>query len=190
EAVMTFILGLVAEPMPLKYLNQPSPDRLAEIKGHQVLDKFNCDGCHQLRPGVYEFKISPDQLNALQVTFDASKSTVKKDHFFAGHNAWSGAPQTAPDRLTVYGTNPRLDKESFEEGPRLVVRLTDALRFTGADGIVRNLPAANIVPIVPEDLTTKPVDPWGAAVTDLMVQYSKPREPHADKARSTLPPPL
>src|SRR5207248_7020682 len=54
EAVMTFILGLVAEPVPAKYLNDPTPDRLAEIKGRQVLDKFNCAGCHQVRAGVYE----------------------------------------------------------------------------------------------------------------------------------------
>ena len=41
---------------PLKYVNTPDPDRLAEVKGRQVLDKFNCAGCHQVRPGVYEFK--------------------------------------------------------------------------------------------------------------------------------------
>jgi mono/diheme cytochrome c family protein len=189
EAVMTFVLGLVADPMPLKYLNRPNPDRLAEIKGHQVLEKFNCAGCHQLRPGVYEFKTSPAGLNALQDVYNTSKSTFKKDHFFAGNNAWSGAPQTSPDRLTVYGTNPRLDKESFEEGPRLVVRLSDALRFTGADGVVRDLPAANIVPIVPEDVTMQ-ADPWGGTFTDLMIQYMKPREADPDKVRSTLPPPL
>src|SRR5207237_468958 len=38
EAVMTFILGLVAEPVPSKYLNDPAPDRLAEVKGRQVLE--------------------------------------------------------------------------------------------------------------------------------------------------------
>jgi nitrate reductase cytochrome c-type subunit len=189
EAVMTFVLGLVGEPMPLKYQNRPNPDRLAEIKGHQVLEKFNCAGCHQVRPGIYEFKTSPDQLKALEDTYNVSKNTIANDHFFAGHNAWSGAPQTTPDRLTVYGTNPRLDKEGFEEGPRLVVRLTDALRFTGADGIVRNLPAANVLPIVPDDVTLR-ADPWGGTFTDLMVQYMKPREPDADKVRSTLPPPL
>jgi mono/diheme cytochrome c family protein len=76
EAVMTFILGLIAEPMPLKYLNRPAPDRLAEVKGHQVLDKFNCAGCHQLRPGVYEFKTTPDGLNLLTQAFDQNKSSL------------------------------------------------------------------------------------------------------------------
>ena len=58
EAVMTFVLGLVAEPIALQYVNQPTGDRLAEIKGRQVLDKFNCAGCHVLRPGVYDFKLT------------------------------------------------------------------------------------------------------------------------------------
>ncbi|MCS7046956.1 MAG: c-type cytochrome, partial [Gemmataceae bacterium] len=58
EAVMTFILGLVAEQVPLKSTNQPTGDRLAEVKGRQVLDNFNCAGCHLIRPGVFDFKIN------------------------------------------------------------------------------------------------------------------------------------
>src|SRR5262249_39175111 len=58
DAVMTFVLGLVGEAVPLRYINQPSNDRLAEVKGRQVLDKFNCAGCHQIRPDVIEFKTS------------------------------------------------------------------------------------------------------------------------------------
>src|SRR5205807_1794758 len=58
EAVMTFVLGLVAEPIALQYVNQPTGERLAEIKGRQVLDKFNCAGCHVLRPGVFDFKLT------------------------------------------------------------------------------------------------------------------------------------
>jgi mono/diheme cytochrome c family protein len=189
EAVMTFVLGLVAEPMPLKYLNQPAPDRLAEVKGHQVLDKFNCAGCHQVRPGVYEFKTSEEGLNLLQETYKQSKSGARKDHAFPGHDAWFGAQQTAPDRLTVIGTNPKIDDTSFEDRRMLVVRLTDALRFSGTDRVVRDLPAASIVPIIPEDLIVR-ADPWGGTFTDLMIQYLKPREADSDKARSMLPPPL
>ena len=46
EAVATFVLGLVAEQVPPKSINQPTGDRLAEVKGRQVLDKYNCAGCH------------------------------------------------------------------------------------------------------------------------------------------------
>lgn len=187
EAVMTFILGLVAEPMPLKYLNKPNPDRLAEVKGHQVLEKFNCAGCHQVRPGVYEFKTTADGLKLLEESYDRNKSSLKKDHFFAGHNAWAGAAQTAADRLTVFGTQPKLD-ETFDR-PTLVVRAIDALRFVGSDGVIRNLPGASNIPITLDDLVARS-DPWGGTFVDLMVEYMKPREKDADKVRSTVPPPL
>jgi mono/diheme cytochrome c family protein len=188
EAVMTFILGLVAEPMPLQYLNQPNPDRLAEIKGHQVLDKFNCAGCHQIRPGVYEFKTTPEGLKALEESYTTSKSSENKDHSFAGHNAWVGAMPTSADRLMVYGTQPQLNAETYDH-PMLVVRAIDALRFTGRDGVLRNLPAATNLPIDPDDLVVR-ADPWGGAFVDLMIQYMKPIEKDADKVRSTVPPPL
>src|SRR5262249_20365996 len=51
EAVATFILGLVAEPVPTMNVNQPKGDRLAEVKGRQILEKYNCAGCHLIRPG-------------------------------------------------------------------------------------------------------------------------------------------
>jgi mono/diheme cytochrome c family protein len=187
EAVMTFILGLVAEPMPLKYLNRPNPDRFAEIKGHQVLDKFNCAGCHQIRPGVYEFKTTPEGLKTLEEAYDTNRSSLKMDHFFAGNNAWDGMAQTAPDRLTVFGTQPRVDTEA--DRPLLVVRATDALRFAGSDGVIRNLPAASNIPINLDDVVSR-ADPWGGTFVDLMIKYRKPNEPDADKVRSAVPPPL
>ena len=148
EAVMTFILGLVAEPMPLKYLNQPNPDRLAEIKGHQVLDKFNCAGCHQIRSGVYEFKTTPEGLKELESIYSTSKSSKKKDHFFPGHDAWVDDKPVSADRLTVHGTQPRLNVTDFDR-PMLVVRAIDALRFTGKIGVLRNLRPPTISPSIP-----------------------------------------
>ena len=56
EAVATFILGLIAEQVPVKSINQPKGDRLAEVKGRQILDKYNCAGCHLIRPGVLRFQ--------------------------------------------------------------------------------------------------------------------------------------
>ena len=56
EAVMTFILGLTAEQIPAKFVYSPGADRMAEVKGRQVLDKFNCAGCHIIRPGAIDLK--------------------------------------------------------------------------------------------------------------------------------------
>ena len=66
EAVMTFILGLVAEPIPAKYVATPKGEKHAEAVGRQVLDKYNCAGCHQVAPGVYDFKVTPQITDSLQ----------------------------------------------------------------------------------------------------------------------------
>jgi hypothetical protein len=49
EAVITFVLGLVADPPRTKYLYQPSSRAKALIDGKQVIDKYNCAGCHILK---------------------------------------------------------------------------------------------------------------------------------------------
>ena len=92
EAVMTFILGLVAEPIPLKFVNSPSPDRLAEAKGRQGAGQV------QLR------RLPSGAAGRLRVQADARRRSTpwststrryetndaKKDHVFPGHNAWTG----------------------------------------------------------------------------------------------------
>ncbi len=60
EAVMTFILGLTAENIAGKYIAKPAGDRGAEVKGRQLLDKYNCIGCHQARSNVFEFKLTDE----------------------------------------------------------------------------------------------------------------------------------
>jgi mono/diheme cytochrome c family protein len=194
EAVMTFILGLVAEPMPLKYLHRPGPDKLAEIKGRLVLDKFNCAGCHQVRPGVFEFKPTEDALNQLQEAYKAAQPGLKTDYHFMGHNAWAGTPVMAADRQLAFGAGPK--EEEINDRKLLTVRLTDALRFTGNDGVVRDIRAGALAWLVPEDTRVTPA--YGGTFTELMVGYLtrkdsqrfKPDDPDNQTARSVLPPPL
>src|SRR5262249_30701812 len=105
EAVMTFILGLVAEPIPAKYLHNPAPDRLAEVKGRQGLDKYNCAGCHLVRAGVYEFKKTPAVLEYLDGLATASENAAKTEYGFQhrNHTAWVGRPSTQSDRVVARG---------------------------------------------------------------------------------------
>jgi mono/diheme cytochrome c family protein len=204
EAVMTFILGLVAEPVPLKYVNQPRGDRLNEVKGRQVLDKFNCAGCHQVLPGRYEFKKSTDSLGKLDKAFERVKSTLASDFHFPNHNAWTGKPSPFPDRYVAFGVDPHDNDEGF------VVRLAEALRFTGADGATRDLPQSSNATMPPEDLLDRN-DPLGGIFPALVIgrpgKQTEPRYPDepvgylatrydqrfGDKgadALSALPPPL
>jgi len=106
EAVMTFILGLVAEPVPLKSINEPSGDRLAEVKGRQVLEKYNCAGCHLIEPGVFDFKVSKPGSILLDASYDLASRT--KDHVFRNHYNWVGKTPETPDRLVAPGVAPQL----------------------------------------------------------------------------------
>lgn len=59
EAVVTFVLGLVAEPPTSKYVYSPSPRQKAIAEGRQVLEKFNCGGCHVLEMDKWKVAYTP-----------------------------------------------------------------------------------------------------------------------------------
>ncbi|HWB11032.1 MAG TPA: c-type cytochrome [Pirellulales bacterium] len=60
ESVMTFVLGLVAEPPAAKYVYKAAPRRKAIVEGEQLIVKYNCDGCHTLRMETWEFNYDPE----------------------------------------------------------------------------------------------------------------------------------
>jgi mono/diheme cytochrome c family protein len=59
EAVMTFVLGLVAEPPASQYVYRPTPQRHAVIEGQKLLEQFNCGGCHTLQYAGWKFEFDP-----------------------------------------------------------------------------------------------------------------------------------
>ncbi len=59
EAVMTFVLGLLAQPPRPRYVYQPNEQRLAVIEGEKVLDRYSCRGCHLLRAERWDIEFSP-----------------------------------------------------------------------------------------------------------------------------------
>ncbi|HXG11553.1 MAG TPA: c-type cytochrome [Gemmataceae bacterium] len=193
EAVMTFILGLVAEPIPFAYLNNPSPDRLAEVKGRQVLDKFNCAGCHQVRAGVYDFKLTPEVLQQLQDAHSAVQANAAADYadVFRDDNAWVGPPPPTSGRLRLFAV-PQ-GKEDVEN-KRLSVWLTEAVRFLDDTKKPANIPAGEQIFNLPTTDLVARADPYGGHFTELLVPYLTARRPGAvvdeNTARAGLPPPL
>lgn len=61
EAVMTFVLGLVAEPPAVRYQYRPDPRQQAIVRGKQVLTKYNCGGCHTLQMETWQFDYDPQE---------------------------------------------------------------------------------------------------------------------------------
>jgi hypothetical protein len=62
EQVMTFILGLVAEPPAEKYLYRPDPRQQAIVEGRRLLEQYNCGGCHVLQHESYAFRYRPGSM--------------------------------------------------------------------------------------------------------------------------------
>ncbi len=77
EAVITFVLGLVNEAPAGKYVYQPSVEQKAIVEGRQVLERFNCAGCHTLK--MEEWKVAFEE-----GAFD-SPSKVADYPFLAKH---------------------------------------------------------------------------------------------------------
>lgn len=187
EKVMTFILGLLAEPVPEKFVYKPAPDRQAEIRGHQVLVKYNCGGCHQIRPGTYDFKLEPMR-ELLEQFYQTARSSASSDHPFP-HPAWVGNNGTKKDRLSAQGFP---DLQEDDSGMTLV-RLSQSLRFTNVNGEVRDIPAGASIGIPREHLLAV-AEPYGGTYADLLVPYLAKRDRQlygdAKNARAAAPPPL
>ncbi|HEV3144972.1 MAG TPA: c-type cytochrome, partial [Gemmataceae bacterium] len=164
EAVMTFILGLVAEPVPSRYVYQPTLDRLNEVKGQQVIDKFNCAGCHVIRPGAVDFK--PFDFKTLDDNPEVFKSPseYKGDDvgdsrmgLIRNHLSWAGLPQPRPDRQTVRGVPPVIDYKQLDDDPDSIDRtktqvwLMDAFQY-GSNGSKRDVQASGTISIPNENV--------------------------------------
>jgi len=175
EAVMTFILGLVAEPIAPKYVYNPTPEKLAEAKGRHVLDKFNCNSCHLVRPGVYEFKVTAGSLNTLMQSHGIAnaKAVVEADHRFPEHNAWAGTNPTRPDKLTAYGIKPTLLPDP-KSGNQFMLQLTHALRFQGKDAqgkeMMLDIPAYGAARVLEKDVISRS-EAYGGTFGNLLVSY-------------------
>ncbi len=59
EAIMTFVLGLVADPPRTKYVYRPNPRQAAILEGKRLIEKYNCTGCHMFNVERWELAYPP-----------------------------------------------------------------------------------------------------------------------------------
>ncbi len=59
EAIVTFLLGLVADPPAPRYVHAPDRRGSAVIEGRRVLDRYGCAECHALRMEHWSFSYDP-----------------------------------------------------------------------------------------------------------------------------------
>jgi cytochrome c2 len=70
EQVMTFVLGLVAEPPPPAFIYHPTGSKEAIVSGRKVLEKFNCAGCHMLEMERWDLEFKPGELGKAPTVTD------------------------------------------------------------------------------------------------------------------------
>lgn len=59
EAIITFLLGLVAQPPAEKYVYAPDASRAAILAGQELLDRYQCATCHVLEPQQWQLAYRP-----------------------------------------------------------------------------------------------------------------------------------
>ena len=115
EAVMTFVLGLVAEPPAEEFLHRPSPRKQARLDGLAVLEQFNCGGCHVLETERWDIRYAPDSISDPPVVPDYA---FLQPHFPKEELAASLATDTQGRRFASLHGLPVLDAATGQ--PQLV----------------------------------------------------------------------
>ncbi|MFM8578716.1 MAG: PDZ domain-containing protein [Planctomycetaceae bacterium] len=62
EAVMTFVLGLVAEPPSPQFVHTPGPREQSRLDGLVVAERYNCGGCHVLEMDRWDVRYRPESM--------------------------------------------------------------------------------------------------------------------------------
>lgn len=137
EAVITFVLGLVAEPPQPQFVYSPDPRSQALIAGQKALDKYNCAGCHMLEPQKWTVTAEPGALEIPEID-RANSYPFMLPSYTSEEIAESAQPDNA--RGTITG--------SFHGMPR-IDSATGKFQIFDEDGI----------PIEEEDLDDPELDP-------------------------------
>ncbi|MFM7207412.1 MAG: PDZ domain-containing protein [Planctomycetaceae bacterium] len=207
EAVMTFVLGLVAEPPAPQYVHKPAPREQARLDGLVVAEQYNCGGCHQLRMDRWDLRYKPESLGPAPAFADYPflSPHVTPDQVAAS----LATDRTGRRRATLVGT-PVLDPETGkpqvvdEDGVPIEAGDTESVvhrPFTlwqdaVVDGQPRTVGGQNL--LVPEDAVAagRHYPGWGGDLARLLfpvvIADEKQVNPNVkpDDAWGWLPPPL
>ena len=210
EAVATFVLGLLADPPAEQFVHTPTPRKQAIVDGHRVLEKYNCAGCHILRPERWEVEYAEGDLEPPPV----EPSYPFVDAKFTS-DTLAAAQTIDPLRGTLHATLYGMPEVSSETGQFLVtdeeeepLEPEDLEEYDPASLILRlqlweptilNGEPANVSPTamsVPTPMLRKRYPAWGGDLTlqllPKVTEYEKETNPAArgNEAWAWLPPPL
>ena len=135
EAIITFILGLVAEPPSSSYVCQPDARGRAIVEGRKVLDQHGCAECHTLDMERWTIEYDPAKFPApqslsehefLKQEVDPARLAASRavNRHGLAHAELVGAPQV--------GADGKLEETEDEEGnPQNIFTLWESAAIAG-----------------------------------------------------------
>ncbi len=207
EAVITFLLGLVAEPPADKYVYHPNERMRAIIDGKVVLEKYNCGGCHILEAERWDLEYKPGEFGpqlvattpypfeATPIATDELAKTMVEDRRGKRTGSIVGLPTIADDGLPLVTDIDEVPLDNGEEYELSELSFPFTLyEPTALDGEVYEVGRAPVL-VFPEQLKNKYGTRGGYLTKYLLphvTRYEKELNPQAkgSEALSWLPPPL
>ncbi len=192
EAVMTFILGLVADDqIPQHYRNIPqSGAKLALIEGEKALTKFNCRGCHMTKMPEFKFDLAktkfpePGALHGADfpdTAQDQNTLTRKVSEKSTGQMAVQAMLiQTLPSELERAGEIP-------SDAEELIVDLWEPMRIENKQYFIGD---RLTLPVEALDKQQKPAAQGGQFAELLVSHLMKKDRKQVGEVWAFVPPPL
>ena len=204
EAIATFILGLVAEPPPVKYVYTPGPQVADRLEGERLLQKYNCGGCHMLEAPEIRVRSTVDGLPSADLAATDHPSgrdlllkirPARQIDLVADKN---GQVEFSFHGLSVNRPDPDdtdLDPDEREYSYNLWEPIELRVTTTDKDGKPRTeirtvLPSARLLVAEADLLEEKPAR--GGQFAEWLMQdiFSRDKDPNRDLAWQASPPPL
>jgi mono/diheme cytochrome c family protein len=204
EAIITFVLGMVSEPPASQYVYRAPPRRNAITQGLQVIEKFNCTGCHTLgmerwqlgyEPGDFSDPATIGDYAFLKAHFTPQQVDVslKTDARGFRHATVTGQPATDEE-----GRPLRLDEDGAPVDPDEAGAKVFYSFVLWENGLINGQarPAGLQNLMIPESRIEKRYPPLGGFLArtayPVVVAEEKKINPNvkADEAWGWLPPPL
>jgi cytochrome c2 len=112
ESVVTFVLGLVADPPAEQFVYHGDPWRNAISEGMAVIQKYNCNGCHMLEPEQWNLEFPPDELDG-QPTVDDFHYVLAKSSPEELATSAQPDPKRGVLKAQIHGM-PSVDKDAVQ----------------------------------------------------------------------------
>jgi mono/diheme cytochrome c family protein len=193
DAIATFVLGLTAEPPATEYLYNPGGPAGAKIRGEQLIEQYNCTGCHMLEMPKIQYNVDVESLTASDTSDNYPEAVKLLMALRPPRNGLTGGKKV----VTVDGEKKTLSTIGFHglvsvgpnpedppEEQEYVTELWETLQVAGKQFVPSSkfiFPAANLVGIDPaqggiyaEWLVKHLVDSKRVAESNLAWQMSPP----------------